>query len=879
MPQVSKAGVIPASVVMTDGSTVGLRPSRPSDLPAVRDLYGSPGRGAEARRPAAERVCSPGRGAFALLALCGERVIGTADFGIGPDPTAAGMELAVAHDFSGRGVEDLLLDQLARVAHGEGVTAFTTHAAADDNVMPDLFSRLGLPAERRHETDGFRWRVRLDTSARYGTTANAGDRSSDVTGLQPLLEPRSVVIVGAGRSPGSPGRAVLRNLRRSGFPGKLYAVNPHAHAIERTPCYPAVAELPHVPDLAVLTVSPQAVAEAGTQCGEAGVRALVVLTAGLETAQAEELRAQCSRHGMRLLGPESLGLANTEEGVDLDATVVERLPSRGHVGVAAQSGGVGIALLGGLARLGIGVSSFVSLGDKYDVSGNDVLQWWEKDERTELALLHLESFGNPRSFSSTARRVSRRIPLLTVDAGRSVPGRRGAATLTTAAAATTMTRQALFAQSGVIATRSIGELLGTATLLHSQPMPTGDAVAIVSNAGGTGILATDACSEAGLRLPQPPADLAELLRGLLPTGATVSNPVNTTTAVGEVALAECIDLMAGWTEIDSVLVLLVPTETAAACGNDPVQALIAPSAARRTGTVVAVLPDQAERVRLLDRPHGAPVPSYADPQDAAHALAYAARRARWLAEPPGGIPPRFPVGTAAALARVAAFLFRHPDGGWLDPPTCRDLLDYYGIHRAREEWATDEETAVRQAAGIAPAGTRVALKGYSPGLLHKRRRGAVHLDLEGADQVRTAYRETVRQLGEHMNGAVVQRMVPRGVDLVAGVVQDEVFGPLVLFGLGGTATDVLADDAARLAPLTDVDARELLKSPRCAPLLTGETGDEPLDRTALEEILLRLSQLVEDVPQLVEVELNPLVTRSDGATAVDCRMRLAPLRP
>jgi acyl-CoA synthetase (NDP forming) len=292
-----------------------------------------------------------------------------------------------------------------------------------------------------------------------------------------------------------------------------------------------------------------------------------------------------------------------------------------------------------------------------------------------------------------------------------------------------------------------------------------------------------------------------------------------------------------------------------------------------------VLPDQAERVRLLDRPHGAPLPSYADPQDAAHALAHAARRARWLARPPGEIPQRFPADKGAALARVEAFLFRHPDGGWLDPPACRDLLDHYGIPRAREAWATDEEAAVRQAADLAPAGARVALKGCSPGLLHKRRRGAVHLDLQGPDQVRAAYRETERRLGAHMNGVVVQRMVPQGVDLVAGVVQDEVFGPLVLFGLGGTAADVLADDAARLAPLTDVDARELLRSPRCAPLLTGETGEEPLDTAALEEILLRLSQLVDDVPELAEVELNPLVTRPEGATVVDCRMRLAPLRP
>ena len=889
MAQRTGAGAVPAYPALTDGSTVEVRLPRPSDQAAVRDLYAAVpdawstvwvSGSREPTRQAADQVCSVGRGSYAVLALRGERVIGTAAFGVGQDPTAAETGLVVAGDFAGSGVEDVLLEHLSRVAHGEGVRAFTAHTAADDSVLPEVCARLGLPAERHREPGGSRWRVRLDTAERYRGADDVRDRTSGGAGLEALMRPRSVVVVGAGRSPGSVGRAVLRNLRRSGYPGKLYAVNPHAHAVERTPCYPVVSALPQVPDLAVLAVSGENTAQTARQCGEAGVRALVVLADALGPSQADELVAQCRRHGMRLLGPGSLGLANTEDGVDLDATVVKQLPISGHVGVAARSGGVGVALLGGLARLGLGVSSFVSLGDTQDVSGNDVLRWWEEDDRTELALLHLESFGDPRVFSRTVRRIARRIPVLTVDAGRSAPGHRAAATHTTAAAATTMTRQALFAQAGVVATPSMGDLLGTAALLHGRPTPAGDAVAVVSNAGGTSVLAADACSEAGLRLPQPPEDVTESLRGLLPAGATVSNPVDTTTGVGAVALAACVDLMAGWAEIDAVLVLLVPTETAAAGGNDPVQALIAPSGGQRAdAAVVAVLPDQAERVRLLDRPDGAPVPSYADPRDAAHALAHAARRARWLARPAGAVPHRFPVDKAAALARVEGFLFQHPAGGWLDPPTCGDLLDDYGLPRAREAWATDEETAVRHAADLGASGTRLALKGWSPGLLHKRRRGAVHLDLRGTDQVRAAYRETARQLGEHLEGVVVQRMVPRGADLVAGVVQDEVFGPLVLFGLGGTAADVLADDAARLAPLTDVDARELLRSPRCTPLLSGGTGEEPLDGAALQEILLRLSQLVGDVPELAEVELNPLVARPDGAVAVDCRMRLAPLRP
>jgi acyl-CoA synthetase (NDP forming)/GNAT superfamily N-acetyltransferase len=879
----------PAYALLADGRTVEIRPARPSDGAGVREMYDAMseenrrlrffGIGRGLGQQTADRICGPERqGAMALLALHRERVVGTAEYEAGPDDSAD-IGLAVADDFHGRGVGTLLLEHLVHAARTDGVTTFTADTLADNNAVLQVFSELGLPTERRYEGGEVRWRIRLDAGERYLRSVDSRGRTADVASLEPLLRPRSLVVVGAGRSAGSVGRAVLRNLRRSGFPGKMFAVNPHAHAIERAPCYSTVAELPLVPDLAVVAVPAPVVTDVARQCGEAGVRALTVLSSGLAPQQAAELLARCRQHDMRLVGPNCLGVANTEAGIGMDATFAAGLPAAGSAGLAAQSGGVGIALLAGLARLGMGVSSFVSLGDKYDVSGNDMLQWWEEDGRTELALLHLESFGNPRAFSRTARRVARRMPVLTVDAGRSEVGRRAAASHTAAAATPTMTRQALFRQAGVVATRSLGDLLGAAALVHSQPLPTGSSVAVVSNAGGTGVLAADACSEAGLRLPPLPRGLADNLREVLPPGASVSNPLDTTAAVGEGALTECVDLLAGWEQADAVLVLLVPVETAAACGDDPAQALLAPSRISRASTVVAVLPDQAERVRLLPSADGGALPSYADPQDAARALAYAAERSRWLARPPGTVPERFPVDVDAVRRTVRGFLADHPDGGWLDPPTRTELLVRYGIPRAAEAWTTSEEGAVREAAALGPPGTRLALKGYAPGVLHKSRVGAVHLDLSSPDEVREAYRRTAERLGTQMTGVVLQRMVPRGVELVAGVVQDEVFGPLVLFGLGGTATDVLADHAARLAPLTDTDIGELLDAPRCAALLTGEAEGEPVDRKALEQVVTRLSQLADDVPELAEAELNPMVARPDGVTAVDCRIRLVPARP
>jgi acyl-CoA synthetase (NDP forming) len=485
--------------------------------------------------------------------------------------------------------------------------------------------------------------------------------------------------------------------------------------------------------------------------------------------------------------------------------------------------------------------------------------------------------------------------VLTVDTGRSEAGRRAAASHTAAAATPTMTRQALFSQAGVIATRTLGELLDTAALLHSQPLPAGARVAVVSNAGGAGVLTADACAEAGLTVPELPADLVSELHGLLPDGASATNPVDTTAAVGSDALRACVDRLTGHDGVDAVIVALVPTALAAATGDDPLRALTHPTSGPRPRTVAAVLLDQAERARLLHTADGRTVPAYTDPQAAARALAHAAARARWLAQPPGTEPALSGTDPAGAHALVGEFLAEHPDGGWLDPRRCAALLDRYGIPQLPWAWAEDEETAVDAAGRLAGPDGRVALKAYRPGLLHKSDAGAVVLDLDGEAQVRAAYRDLAARFGDVLAGGtpaafagvtpagdddragvLVQPMAKRGTELVAGVVQDEVFGPLVLFGLGGTATELLADHAARLAPLTDRDVHELITAPRCAPLLFGYRGGEPVDLAAVEQLLLRLSRLACDLPQLAEADLNPVVARADGVAALDVRVRVLP---
>ncbi|MFF7356427.1 GNAT family N-acetyltransferase [Streptomyces filipinensis] len=879
----------PVHALLADGTTVRIRQAGPADREVVQRLY-------EEMAPqnlrlrffsvspssawqAAERIARGERPGYrALAAECGGRLVGLAEYEVLPGGSTAEISVAVADDWHHRGVATLLLEHLADAARTAGVTAFSADALAENHDVLKVFRDLGLRVTRHFDGPEVHCAVALTEDETYLNAIEARGRVADVVSLQPLLRPEAVAVIGAGRRPGSVGRAILRNIDNGSYAGRLFAVHPEAAVIAGVHACRSVADLPQVPDLVVIAVPAAAVAEVAEECGRAGVRGLLVVSAGLDTHQSSALMDACRRHGMRLVGPNCLGLANTEDDVHLDATFAARHPGAGTAGVAVQSGGVGIALLDGLARLGVGVSTFVSLGDKYDVSGNDMLQWWESDGHTDVALLHLESFGNPRAFSRTARRVARTMPVLTVDAGRSEAGRRAAASHTAAAATPTMTRQALFTQAGITATRTIGELLDTAALLHAQPLPHGTKVAVVSNAGGAGVLAADACVDAGLVIPRLAADLVGELLALLPDGATASNPVDVTAAVGEEQLQACVSLLVQHDAVDSVLVSLVPTAVATATGEDLVHALTsAPGPPARP--VVAVLPAQAARVELLPTAGRGTVPAYSDAEDAARALAHAATRADWLARRPGAVPKLPDVETARAKDLATAYLEAHPEGGWLDPQTTAVLLGCYGIRQIPWGWARDENEAVAAAERLAGRDGRVVMKAYWPGLVHKSEQHALHLDLQSASQVRAAHRDLVTRFGDRMTGVVVQPLAERGTELFAGVVQDEVFGPLVVFGLGGTATELLADHAARLAPLTDLDVHDLLTSPRCSPLLFGYAGSPAVDLAALEQLLHRLSRMAADLPQLVEADLNPVLAGPRGVTALDARVRLVPRRP
>ena len=877
--------------LLADGTTVEIRPAVPADFGAVLAMYEamSPDntylrffnlsrRAAEAE---AERTCrDPGLGHVSLLALSGDVVVGCASYYTLPGAAVtAEIAFAVADHMHHRGIATLLLEHLVSVAVSHQVHAFTADTLAENTAMLKVFADAGLPVHRRY-ADGVveltfplpcaGAGLALDT---YLNAVAGRERLADAASLRPMFAPESVAVIGASRRPGTVGRAILDNVRTGGYRGRLYAVNPHAAQIGSVPCSPTVADLPEPPDLAVIAVPAASVLDTVEQCGRRGVRSVVVITSGLDQAGCAGLLATCRRHGMRLVGPNCFGVA--VPGIGLDATFAASHPRPGPVGLVTQSGGLGFAVVDQLSRLGIGISSFASVGHKLDVSSNDLLLWWEQDGLTKLAVLYIESFGNPRKFARTARRVGATMPVLTVHAGRSAAGPRAAASRTAALAPGStplVSREALFEQAGIIVTPGLGELTEVTALLATQPVPAGGTVAIVSNVGGAGVLTADACTDLGLAVHHPAGQTSRKLRALLP-GGTVTGPVDTTAAVSGEDFRQCLELLAADEDVHAMIVLVLPT---AATGD--LTAAIAEADLRVP--VAAVVLNQPETVRLIARPgDGGQIPAYGFPEAAATALARAVGYGAWRAEPRQPVPDFAGIKAADARAVVYRFLDDAPAGGWLPPGPTAELLRCYGIPLAALTPVASEDEAV---AAAAATGGPVVLKADVPGLVHKTDAGAVRLDLRTEADVRAAYRMLQSRFTGRLRRIGVQPMITGGTEVMIGVADDHMFGPLVVFGLGGvdpSTTEALAGHAARLTPLTGTDADQLIGSIRSAPLLLGHRGAPAADLGALRELLLRVSRLADDRPEITDLDLNPVIARPDGAFAVDARVKLAPYQP
>lgn len=712
-----------------------------------------------------------------------------------------------------------------------------------------------------------------------------------IHGLEPLFRPRSIAVIGASRARGTIGAEIFHNLLEHGFQGAVYPVNPKAAVVQSVQAYPNIESVPAPVDLAVIVVPAAGVIEVLEACGHAGVRAAIVISAGFKetgeegAARERELVDCARRHGMRVVGPNCLGVLNTEPAVRLDATFAPTFPPAGRVAFSSQSGALGLAILEYARELSIGISQFVSVGNKADVSSNDLLEFWERDPGTDLILLYLESFGNPRRFTQIARRVGRTKPIVAVKSGRTGAGARAAASHTGSLAGTDAAVDALCLQSGVIRTDTIEELFDVAMLIANQPVPRGPRVGIVTNAGGPGIMASDACESHGLQIGALAVETVKALRAFLPREASTRNPVDMIASAAAESFEKAVRLVAADPSVDALLVLYVPPIVTRPL--DVAQAIVRGAAAAARDAAARGEPVKPVLTCFMGS-HGVPaglrslhegqIPSYAFPESAAIALARAARYGRWRSEPEGTVPPFSDVDAARASSVLARARARAGTGEttWLTPDETRELLAAYGLAMPPSRVARDADQAAAAARAI---GFPVVLKLVSETITHKSDVGGVALDLRGEREVREAFHEIAARLDargwrDRMEGVLIQPMLREGIEAIVGMTHDPSFGPLIMFGLGGVHVELLRDVAFRVQPLTDRDARELVRSVRGYPLLGGWRGAPPGDVAALEEALLRVSQLAGAHPEIAEMDLNPLkvLEPGRGCVVVDARV-------
>jgi acetyl coenzyme A synthetase (ADP forming)-like protein len=694
--------------------------------------------------------------------------------------------------------------------------------------------------------------------------------------LDPLLKPRTVAVVGASRTRGTIGAEIFHNLIVNGFTGAVYPVNPGATSVQGVKAYPTVAAVPDAIDLAVIVVPAARVPAVVDDCVAVGVKALLIVTAGFaETgvdgkAIQDALLAKVRAAGMRMVGPNCLGLLNADPAIALDATFAPTWPPHGSVAFSSQSGAVGLAILDYAKELGIGIHQFVSIGNKADVSGNDLIAYWGDDPAVKVILLYLESFGNPSRFLQITREVARRKPVVAVKSGRTGAGARAASSHTGSLAGSEVAVEALIAQAGVIRTDTIEELFDVAMILANQPVPRGGRVAILTNAGGPGIMCADACESHGLTIADlTPATAAALLT-FLPPEASVRNPVDMIASARPASYERALPLLLADPNVDAVIALFVPpvgTEAA------EVAAAILRGAAGATKPVLTSFMGMHGVPAALSSLREGRLPSYAFPEAAAIALARVARYGRWLARGIGAVPELADIDVARARAAIADHT------GWLPAPVAREVLAAFGLTQPA---AIDAATAEAAAAAARSIGFPVAVKLASPTITHKTDVGGVVLDLPDEAAVAQAFADIHARLAARgqaaaMAGVTVQPMIPRGVELFVGATRAPGFGPLIGFGIGGVAVELWKDVAFRLHPLTDLDARELLDAIRGKALLDGFRGGPVADRAAVVDAIARVDRLMGALPEVAELDLNPVVALGPGrgVLAIDARIRLA----
>ena len=895
-------------VILRDGASLTMRALRPSDKALLAEFFArlSPRsvryRAFGQRGPLTAKEVAyltdldfAAHVALAAIVLAPdgiERIVGVGRYlridasgALAATATRAEAAFTVEDAYQGRGIGTLLLEHLAEVAKSSGVEQIEADVLADNARMMEVFAESGFVVKRTLEAGVFHVTFPTDATAAFLRASLERERRAAAESVRALLEPTSVAVVGASRHERSIGRAILDNLVKCGFRGLTYVVNAHATEVDGLPCFPTVSAINAPVDLVIIAVPAASVLEVVTDCARARVRGIVVISAGFaetsaEGAKVEARLAEIARGaGMRMIGPNCMGILNTDPAFSMNATFAPSWPSSGGVSMLSQSGALGLAMLDRAVALHMGIADFVSIGNKADVSANDLLSYWADDPKTRVIALYLESFGNPRKFARLVPDVTRKKPIVAVKSGRSAAGTRAAASHSAALASLDVGVDALFAQAGVIRTNTLEELFDVVSLHSSQPMPAGRKVGIVTNAGGPGILLVDACEAHGLTIPELSPATQASLRGFLPVTASVKNPVDMIASATPDQFARAIEAVGADASIDSLVVIYIPPLV-----TEPEEVAIA--VARAAGNVPKEKPvatvfmgSRGTPLMLARGPRGS-IPSYSFPENVALALSAAVRCAEWRQRPKGN----FVVldrSVVRAVRRVVERALAGATGSlWASTTDIEEILSLVGISVASSAHvAADVELAVQAATRL---GYPVVLKAVAPGLLHKSDAGGVALGLRDDAAVRAAVDAMGSRLhaaGYTPEGFLLQKQVDDGVEALVGVTLDPSLGPVLIAGLGGVQVELLRDVSFRITPVSDVDAADMIASLRAAKLLDGFRGSPLADRDALLAAIQRVSALVEAFPELVELELNPLkvLPRGQGVVAVDARMRIAPL--
>ena len=839
-----------ADIIAADGGTVHLRPICPEDADGINGLmerssdqtryyrfFGPMKRLSDRDLHRFTHVDHVDRVAFVVL--LGDQVVAVGRFDRYPGTDDAEIAFLVEDAHQGRGLGSVLLEHLAAAARERGIKRFVAEVLAQNSRMVRVFQDAGYESERSYEDGVVHLTFPIEQTEDALAVAYEREQRSESRSIARLLTPSSVAVVGASNDDGKLGNALLRHLLEYGFAGPVFPVNPGARHVRGVPAYVDIESIPADVDLAVLAVPADEVAGVVEACRRKRVRGLVVVSGGFgETgpegrAAERELVAAARASGMRVVGPNCLGIVNTDPEVSLNASLAPLVPGRGRVGFFAQSGALGVALLERARSRNLGLSTFVSAGNRADVSGNDLLQYWATDPGTEVVLLHLESFGNPRKFARLARSVGRTKPVVAVKSGRHVqvtPGLAG-----TSVAVPEESVAALFASAGVIRVDTVAQLFDVGSLLAHQPLPAGDRVAIVGNSTAMGVLVADAVLEEGLLL-------------------THRSPVDIGAGGRPEDFAAALQRAVDDDTVDAVIAVFLPPLMA---GSQEFGPALRDVAVGSTKPILASflstegLPSELAVLDESGMPARGSVPSYATPERAVIALAKVAEYARWRRRPVGDVPELPDLQEATGRQLVRDVLAEAPGGRDLTGDELIALLAAYGVPLLGTRTVTDAESAVAAAEQI---GYPIVLKSTAPWLRHRADLGGVRLDLGDADAVRTAF--AAIPSGDPV---IAQEMAAPGVATVVEIVDDPSFGALVSFGVGGVATDLLGDRAYRTLPLTDLDAAELVRAPRAFPLLDGYRGSEPVDLAALEDLLLRVARLAENLPEVLRLRLEPVI--------------------